>query len=486
MGRIMDNKKPNIVVIMFDHQLYYRHSEAGNKVLRPCFDEFAKESTLFENAFSVCPLCGPARRTMLNGMYPHKHGQIRNGMTDITEETYFDILKRNGYDSYYLGKFHAGNGNAQSLGNMGFSAEGYGNPYRLDDYRAYIEERGLTYPRALVEFSETEREYFKPGEQADLSGFPYLYTYTFGTLLTPSDTHECFYLANRACEVLEDIAKTDREKPFALRVDFWGPHHPYFPSREFLDMYDVDGIDIYGSFDDDLHDKPPIYRFECAESMSKNNRIIYPNPQSEENWKKMLRYAYAQNTMCDAAAGRIIDKLKQLGMYDDTVVIWSADHGDALCSHGGHIDKNCYLSEEMIRVPLAVHNPQGTSGVLSESFVSNMDIPTTVADFCGGAFTDGADARSLKPYTEGEAEGRKYFVSESHGHFQNHIARAVCYGDYRYIYNKDMTEELYDLRSDPFELNNLCDSPEYAAVKKQLVAFLDEWRREYRDTEPER
>lgn len=479
----MNVKQPNIVIIMFDHQLYYRHSAEGNRVLRPCFDEFCSESTLFENAFSVCPLCGPARRSMLDGVYPHKHGQIRNGMTEICEETYFDCLRESGYDSYYFGKFHAGKGTAQTLGNKGFSAEGYGNPYVLEDYKNYLRERNLESPRALVDISETERQYFKEGETAELAGFPYLYTYTFGKLLTPSDTHECFYLANRACETLEKLAQSNSGKPFAMRVDFWGPHHPYFPTQEYLDLYDERDIGMYGSFYDNLKDKPPIYEYECAYTLSEEHRIIYPNPKPESDWKKMFRYAYAQNTMCDAAAGRIIDTLKKLGMFENTVVIWSADHGDALGSHGGHIDKNCYLSEEMIRVPLAVHGPGEVKGKISQAYVSNLDIPATVADFCGAGFASETDAHSLKPLTEGEKGKRNYFVTVSHGHFQPHIARAVCYKNYRYIYNKNMTEELYDLEKDPYELENLCKDAAYAEIKETCKNFLNEWRKEYSDKE---
>ncbi len=475
-----ENKRPNIVVIMFDHQLYYGHGSGKNSVLRPCFEDFEKSATVFDNAFSCSPLCGPARRSMLNGLYPHKHGQLRNGMTEITERTYFDCLTESGYDSYYFGKFHAGKGTAQMLGNQGFSPEGYSSPYVLDDYKEYLRERQLPSPQGRVEFSETERQYFREGEEVALDGFPFLYTYTFGELTTSEDTHECFYLANRVCKTLERLSDADR--PFSIRVDFWGPHHPYFPSDKFLDMYDLEDIDVYPSFYDDLKDKPPVYAFEHAYNLAKDNRIIYPNPQSEINWKKMLRYAYAQNTMCDAAAGRIIEKLKALGLYDNTVVIWSADHGDALCSHGGHIDKNSYLSEEVLRVPLAVHVP-GAFPKRSDAFVTNMDIPITVADYACGGFGASTDGISLRPLISGAGNGRDYFVVETHGHFQTHFARAVCKGDYRYIYNRDMTDELYDLRNDPYQMRNLCSDPGYAEIKQNLIECLNRWRAEYRDTE---
>ena len=196
-------KKPNVVLIMFDHQLYYKHAFGDDRVLTPRFDRFVSESTLFENAFSVSPLCGPARRSMLDGLYPHEHGQTVNKMTDVSERTYFDVINENGYDSYYYGKWHAGKGKPSDFGCKGFSPNGYNNPYIHDDYKAYIEERGLPMAHGLVEFSESDVNHFPIGENVDLSSFPFLFTLTFGTLTTPKDSHECYYLANRACEVIK-------------------------------------------------------------------------------------------------------------------------------------------------------------------------------------------------------------------------------------------------------------------------------------------
>lgn len=475
------DKKPNVVLIMFDHQLYYKHAYGSNRVKLPKFDEFLEESTLFENAFSVSPLCGPARRSILDGLYPHEHGQIVNQMTAVSERTYFDVINERGYDSYYFGKWHAGKGQPSDFGCKGFSPKGYNNPYVHDDYRQYVKERGLPMAHGLVEFSESDVEYFPISSNVDLSSFPQLYTLTFGRLTTPEDTHECFYLANRACEAIRSRNRENADKPFMIRVDFWGPHQPYFPTEKYLDMYDAHSIDMYGSFYDDLKDKPAVYRNENAVTLSKNHEIIYPNPQTTENWQKMLRYAYATNTMCDAAAGRIIETLKEEGLYDDTIVIWSADHGDALGSHGGHIDKNCYLSEEVCRIPLAVHNPFGGKVRISRSLVSNLDIPATIVDACGNE-TIGNEAKSLLDFTKNDACGREYFVIETHGHFQPHFGRGVCYQNYRYVYNKDMIDELYDLESDPYELNNLINDPNYEDVKQKLKGFLREWQEKTNDT----
>ena len=474
------DRKPNIVLIMFDHQLFYKHGFLDNRVKHPHFDNFIKESTFFENAFSVCPLCGPARRSIVNGLYPHKHGQVTNKLTEVKEKTYFDLLNKNGYENFYFGKWHAGIGKPLELfGCKGFSPESYNNPYLHDDYNDYLKRYNLSTPKGAIEFSESDIEYFKKDTVVELNGFHSLYTLTFGTLITPKETHECYYLATRACETLEELAKNP-DKPFSLRVDFWGPHQPYFPTKEFLDLYDLDEIEIYPSFDDDLKNKPEIYKNENAVTLSKDHVIIYPNPQTKGNWKKMLKYAYAHNTMCDAAAGMIINKLKELNIYDNTIVIWSADHGDALGSHGGHIDKNCYLSEEVVRIPLAIHNPFCDNISVSKSIVSNLDIPATIADICGEKeyFEDSV---SLNDYLESNKEGRPYFVIETHGHFQKHFGRAVCYKNYRYIYNEGMVDELYDMEQDPYQMNNLINDLKYKDIKEKLIGYLKEWQAKTND-----
>ena len=109
----MERKKPNIIFILNDHQVNYGHGNQGVRIKRPVFDRFASEGVRFEKAYSVCPLCGPARRSMLTGLYPHNHGELINDEDHPYDKpVYLDILHENGYDNYYYGKWHAGPGTA--------------------------------------------------------------------------------------------------------------------------------------------------------------------------------------------------------------------------------------------------------------------------------------------------------------------------------------------------------------------------------------
>ncbi|MEJ2279161.1 MAG: sulfatase-like hydrolase/transferase [Candidatus Lokiarchaeota archaeon] len=127
-------KKPNILFILEDHQAYYGHGELGNgpKIHRPNYERVASNGVEFINSYTCCPLCGPARRTILTGLYPHKHGEIKNESNEkYTHENYLQKLSEVGYHNFYFGKWHAGKGNALDFGCEGFSVSRYGNPWQI-------------------------------------------------------------------------------------------------------------------------------------------------------------------------------------------------------------------------------------------------------------------------------------------------------------------------------------------------------------------
>lgn len=455
----------NVVLIMQDHQLFYNHPA----IKRPNYDKFVSKSVNFTNARTVTPLCCPARRSILDGMYAHQHGLYNNSVkSPFTETTYLDLLRDNGYDCYYFGKWHAGEKESSYFGCKGFTPEGYSSPYKYDNYSRYLKENNLTEnPVAHVDVGLSDIDKFYSGADVPLKEIENLFTLSFGTLMAEDDTHECFYLANTACKQLEQLK--DSNRPFALRVDFWGPHQPYFPTKRFLDMYDERDIEVYPSLYDDLKGKPDVYRKENALGLNNNGNIILPTQFDERKWKKMLKYAYAQNTLADYAAGRIVDKIFSLGMDKDTVIIWSADHGDALCSHGGHVDKDSYLSAEVLNIPLAVYNPDGQHGVEDSRYVSNLDIPATILDCAGLAFEGRPSVSLLSSFA------RDYFVSVTHGHFSRHVALSVEKDGFKYVKNFGDISELYDTEKDKYEMSNLALSEKYSDVVEKFENILEEW-----------
>ncbi|HNT34053.1 MAG TPA: sulfatase-like hydrolase/transferase, partial [bacterium] len=316
------SSRPNIVFLLNDHQLHYRHGwDSGPEIQRPNFRRLASQGADFSRAYTTCPLCAPARRTMLTGLMPHQHGQTTNAFAyPFDRETYLEHLRDSGYRSFYYGKWHAGPGTAHDFGCEGFSYPSYNNPYNKPEYAEYLRRRGLPEPLMIVEQTYNSAG-VRPGERYPLDRKACLGAVT-GVLETPDDTHEAFFLANLAVEKLQELATHPSDQPFSLRVDFWGPHQPHFPTRRFIEKYDTSQIPKYPSFDSDLSDKPEVYRQEGQRpTTDENGMLIYPNPIPWEVWQKGMGYIYAHCSLVDAAGGLILDALDALGLSDNTIVI---------------------------------------------------------------------------------------------------------------------------------------------------------------------
>ena len=240
-----------------------------------------------------------------------------------------------------------------------------------------------------------------------------------GTTVTPKETHEAFFLADLACHQLEELA-AGGDDPFTLRVDFWGPHQPFFPTQEFLDMYDPKEIARYPSFDNDLRDKPYTLRMEANKPMGDGENIIHPNPIPWEEWQEILAHCYAHTTMLDAAGGVVVDKIKELGLDRNTLIIWSTDHGDAIACQGGHFDKDSHMAQEVMRIPLAMSWKDVIApGQVSDALTFTCDIPATMADVSGCPFTNRIDGSSLMSLALPKNEGvswRRELMCETYGH----------------------------------------------------------------------
>lgn len=486
----MSNKKPNIVFLLNDHQVYYRHGwDNGPRIMRPNFEKLAAEGCSFERAYTACPLCGPARRTMLTGLMPHNHGEIKNDTEyPFDRETYLNILADNGYKNYYYGKWHAGSGTAYDHQCEGFSYPSYNNPYTKPEYAEYLKRYNLPEPMIRVErsFNRKVLNAIQDGGLYKQDG-RWCNEHASGIMVTPKETHESFFLANLACEKLRELAKSTADKPFSLRVDFWGPHQPYFPTQEFADMYRPEDIPEYGNFRDDLKNKPDVYYREANLGITDGNRrLVIPNPLPWSEWQKVLARAYAQVTLVDAAGGLILDTLEELGLAENTIVIWTTDHGDALACHGGHFDKRSYMPEEVIRIPMAIRYPGVVApGQKSKKLVSNLDVAPTILDAAGLSFNEEVDGSSLLPICTGNSDDwREEVVCETHGHAEEHFGRSLVTEHYKYTYNKDQLDELYNLESDPYELNNLIDSPDYQDIIAKMKEKLAAWQLKTGDQNP--
>ena len=189
--------------------------------------------------------------------------------------------------------------------------------------------------------------------------------------------------------------------------------------------------------------------------------------------------------MVDAAGGLVLDKLDALGLAENTLVIWTADHGDALASHGGRFDKGSYLTEEVLRVPLALRYPgKIPAGQRSNALTCGIDIAPTILDAAGTQFERPVDGESLLPLaTGGDFGERQSLLVETYGHGFGTIelGRALIKNQYKLIAYQNHDGELYDLEADPYELVNLYQRPDYRNLILELEAELQAWLRETGD-----
>ena len=216
------------------------------------------------------------------------------------------------------------------------------------------------------------------------------------------------------------------------------------------------------------------------------------HPQHEDlgwdYWANMIRYYYAFTTLIDAQIGRMLDHLERSGLAENTVVIFTADHGNSLGSHGGLTDKGFHHFEETHRIPFIVRRPgEESPGRVVPEFASNADVYPTVLDLAGapGASDHAAHGRSLVPLLRGEAaDWRKAVFTEFHGLGSYGLAqRTLRRGDLKYGYNCGGTDELYDLAEDPHETRNLIGEPAYVDAARELRQRLLDWMLETDDDE---
>jgi arylsulfatase A-like enzyme len=471
----------NLLLIITDHHAWFDHFGPGRtEISLPHWEKFCASGVRFEQAFAVCPLCSPARASMMTGLYPSTHGIIRNtesaGMgnrQELSPETrlYAHWLGEAGYRNAYVGKWHCG---AKKLpadhGIEGWSLPHYGKVYMSERYEQYCEERGFGPARARIERNLNHPEW--AGRTMPLHDeSPWKFMNGSGVLEGHEDAHEENFVAGTAVEKIGELSRG--AGPWSLVASFWGPHQPYYPSEPYAGMVDPASIPVYPTFDDDLEGRPLRHHF--------HRDLVHCAPRGQwpewSDWRPVLARAYEQQLQLDAAIGRVLTALEESGQAENTLVLWVADHGDALGSHGGVFDKSCTMTEEVMRVPMAARWPgESASGKVCARPVSNMDVTATMLAAAGLEVPTSMHSRSLLPLCR-DPEGADWpdaVICEHHGHGDVMTMRMLVDAKYKYVAAIYDGDELYDRAADPHETRNLVDSPEHAPLARQMRARLAE------------
>ena len=463
----MAESRPNVVFVLTDQERYDYTAPDGPPVETPQLDRLSRDGVRFERAYTPTSICSSARASLLTGLYPHNHGMVNNTHeADAIQPnlppdlpTFGELLADAGYRNTYTGKWHVGRD--QTPEDFGFSYLGGSDAHHDDIDSAFGEYRD----DLGVEVDESDLEDPIYADDGSLVA---------ATDPVPVEATRPYFLAERTVEELRRAA--DADVPFFHRTDFLGPHHPYVVPEPYASMYDPDEIELPDSYAETFDGKPQVHE----------NYVDYRGVAGfdRETWAEVIAANRGFMALIDDQVGRMLDALDELGLTEDTVVVHAADHGDFV---GGHrqFNKGPLMYDDTYHVPLQVRWPGVVeSGSIDDVPVRLHDLMPTFLDVCDAPIPDGLDARSLRPLLEGERpdDWPDAVVSEYHGdEFGLYTQRMVHTGDHKYVFNSPDVDELYDLRDDPAELQNLIEHPDFEAVRRDLRERLVDWMHETDD-----
>ncbi len=428
--------RPNIIFIFSDQQRWDSVSCYGSPLfenLTPNLDQMARKGVRFECSFTCQPVCGPARSCLQTGKYATETGCYRNGIAlPENEKTIAHWLSDAGYEVGYLGKWHLASTSRV--------------PGRNADYRtkAIPQQRRGGYrdfwlASDVLEFTSHSYDGYMFDGNGDKRQFP-------------KGRYRVDVLTDWALEYLDS---RDMDKPFFLFISYIEPHHqndhnqfegPHGSKKRFAD-YNIPG-DLAGTKGDWRKEMPDY--LGCCWSLDQN-------------------------------VGRIKDKLKQLGIADNTLLIYTSDHGCHFITRNSEYKRSCH--DNAIRIPLIIHGPGFTGGKVISELVSLIDLPPTVLQAGHVRPPDYMGGRALQKLVNSKPDNwpQEVFVQIS----ESQVGRAVRTKGWKYSVrakNKNggrdscsdeyMEDKLYNLEKDPYERRNLVDEPTLADVRTQLAKIL--------------
>ncbi len=458
--------QPNVLLLLTDQERVDVINETGPTVETPALDRLCRDGTRFDRAYTPVSICTAARASILSGLYPHNHGMLNNCheadaiLENLPSEvtTFGEHLREEGYTNTYLGKWHVG----RDQGPSDFGFEYLGGSDRHHDaalesgFREYQERLGID-PDA----DHLSEEIYTAEEREP--------TLVAATTDVPTEATRPYYLAERTIERLTAIDGST--EPFFHRTDFLGPHHPYVVPEPYASMYDPDELELWPSSRETYAGKPRV----------QEQYLTYRGVDGfdREQWSEALAKYLGFVTLIDEQIGRILDALDDEGLTDSTVVVHTSDHGDFA---GGHrqFNKGPMMYEDTYHVPLVMSGPESgiiPAGTTREEFVSLVDLMPTFLDLAGRDVPDDIDGRSLLPLLGGDADDwRTSVFAEYHGdEFGLYSQRMVRTPGHKFVFNGPDVNELYDFESDPHELSNLIDHPNYQSERRRLARTLLEW-----------
>ena len=456
----MSVSPPNILWICTDQQRWDTIHALGNDAIRtPNLDRLVSEGVSFTRAYCQCPICTPSRASFLTGLYPSAIHVNRNGNAYFPEGVTLvtRVLADAGYDCGLVGKFHlsAADGRVETRPDDGYRFFRWSHhpqpetfwPTEQHAYQQWLRDQGVDWEEAYG--------------QAQADGWSVQQGYGAGI---EARYHQTTWCAEETIRFMGE----QRDGPWLMSVNPFDPHPPLDPPAEYLERMVLDEMPL------------PLFEPEELESQLDFQGIDHqtelPISPYDYDARRMVAAYYAEIELIDAQVGRMLQALEETGQRENTLMIFTSDHGEMLGDHGLRL-KGCRFYEGAVHIPLVISWPGHLrAGVRSEALVELTDLVPTLLDAAGLTTPPDLHGRSLFPLLSGQADThahREFVRCEYHDALMRpYASHANMIFDGRYklaVYHGRDIGELYDLQEDPHEFHNLWADPGYAEARFRLM-----------------
>ncbi|HEY8745576.1 MAG TPA: sulfatase-like hydrolase/transferase [Chloroflexota bacterium] len=463
---------PNILFLCTDQQRFDSLRCYGNQHIRtPAIDGLAADGVLFEQCYVQNPVCAPSRASLLTGQYVHTHGLWANGVALPEHAQLFPrALADAGYDCGMAGKLH-----------LAACFQGRTEARHDDGFRVFQWAHDPTHgspQNAYHRWLETVRPDLYAAAMASGPGRSGHEAVRFDRM--PTAYHYSHWVGEETIDYLRRGRIDDR--PFFFMANFFDPHHPFIAPEEYLARYDPAALPPPIGGPDDLATKPPILQEASREGYAGHARGF--SAYATEEIRQLRAAYYAMVTLIDDEVQRILTALDALGLRNDTLVIFTSDHGEMLGDHGLLL-KGPMLFEGAVRVPLILRWPGHLPpGARRSELVQWLDLCPTVLAAAGCPPLRRSQGQSLLPLAQGDGGWTRDWAlceyrNSGHPYDPPVFTTMLRHDRYKLIVHhgapatpRDRTGELYDLVNDPQEMQNLWDVPTYRRTRADLQELL--------------
>jgi arylsulfatase len=459
------DSRPNIIFIITDQQRYDTIAALGfPHVDTPHLDRLVREGVSFSQCHVTAASCAPSRASLFTGYFPHTTGVLRNA--DLWRHSWIESLAQSGYRCVNVGKMHT---------YPYHTPLGFHERYVVENKDRYLEERyyfdewdkGLR-ARGLV---KQQRELYRqrPDYRQCLGAFDWE---------LPEDLHSDNFVGDMACWWLNTYPVT---QPLFLEIGFPGPHPPYDPVPRYAQPYLERELPLLEVTDEELAAQPhPLQVLRQHNCDVDHDSVVHQLNPSHQARHRQRAYYLANVTMIDERVGRILETLERRGYLENSIIIFTSDHGDCLTDHG-HSQK-WTMYDTITRVPFIVWAPgRFAGGRTIDGLCQQMDVGPAILELAGVPVPKALEARSILPALEGNAwQPRDYVFAEQARDgilTDTDFMTMVRSTDWKLVhFLGEPWGQLFDLKNDPHEVRNLWDNPAASGQRRELLDVLREWR----------